>query len=309
MIDASTMRGSAMKIMAEIEGMLDRPFRIIATAFCFAVFGLGGVLILCFVFPCLRFFYADLQVSQQHARRIIHRSFKWFVRLMEVCGVISHEVRQAEKLARTGLLIVANHPSLIDVVLLIALIERPNCVIKASLRDNVFTRGPVRSAGFVVNTDGPQLVADCVASVRSGDNLIIFPEGTRSLTHNGALNPLKRGAANIALRGGLPLTPVVITVSEPMLGKGQSWRDAPRKRPHFILGVEDDLPVTPYCAALAEEKLMSDDAADGGAAAGEALSAASRMARRLSRDLSAFFAEKITRQGADAMSADGLPRQ
>ncbi|MDR1351458.1 MAG: 1-acyl-sn-glycerol-3-phosphate acyltransferase [Zoogloeaceae bacterium] len=270
--------------------MMDRPFRIIATAFCFAVFGLGGLLILCFVFPCLRLVYADPQTSQRHARSIIHKTFKGFVRLMVVCGVIRYEVRHVEKLMRNGLLIVANHPSLIDVVLLIALIERPNCVVKASLRDNVFTRGPVRSAGFVVNTDGPQLVADCVTSARSGDNLIIFPEGTRSLEHNGALNPLKRGAANIALRGDLPLTPVVITVSEPMLGKGQGWRNAPRKRPHFILSVEDDMPMTRYRFALA-----ADDTA-----AGEALPAASRMARVLSRDLSAFFAEKIRSQASDA---------
>jgi 1-acyl-sn-glycerol-3-phosphate acyltransferase len=268
-----------------IEDMLERFSRIVATAFCFAVFGLGGLLILCFVFPALRLFYADMHASQQRARHIIHISFKWFVRLMAACGVIRYEVRQAERLAKNGLLIVANHPSLIDVVLLIALVERPNCVVKASLRDNVFTRGPVRSAGFVANTDGPQLVEDCVASVRSGDNLIIFPEGTRSLEHNGAPNPLKRGAANIALRGDLPLTPVVITVSEPMLGKGQGWHDAPRKRPHFILSVEDDIPMTRYRSALAAE-----DRTD------ETLPAISRMARTLSADLGVFLAEKIKRQ-------------
>jgi 1-acyl-sn-glycerol-3-phosphate acyltransferase len=280
--------------------MLDRPWRILATAFCFAVFGLGGLLILCLVFPCLRLFHADLQTSQQQARRIIHQTFKWFVRLMAACGVISHETRHAERLARNSLLIVANHPSLIDVVLLIALTERPNCVVKASLRDNVFTRRPVRSAGFVVNTDGPQLLADCIASARSGDNLIIFPEGTRSLEHNGALNPLKRGAVNIALRGNLPLTPVVITVSEPMLGKGQGWYNAPRKRPHFILSVEEDIPMTPYRAALAEDEAARETPDNA------APPAAARMARRLSGDLNAFFVEKIKAQRVDQMDASGL---
>ncbi|MDR0736439.1 MAG: 1-acyl-sn-glycerol-3-phosphate acyltransferase [Zoogloeaceae bacterium] len=275
--------------------MWERLLRVVATAFCFAVFGLGGLLILCFVFPALRLFYADAQASRQRARHVVHKTFQWFVRLMTGCGVISYEVRQAERLARHGLLIVANHPSLIDVVLLIALTERPNCVVKASLRDNVFTRGPVRSAGFVANTDGPQLVADCVASVRSGDNLIIFPEGTRSLEHNGAPNPLKRGAANIALRGGLPLTPVVITVSEPMLGKGQGWYDAPRKRPHFILSVEDDISMTRYRAALAPDGDTPD--------AGDPPAVAS-MARTLSAELGAFFAEKIKRQRAPKGQGD-----
>jgi 1-acyl-sn-glycerol-3-phosphate acyltransferase len=263
--------------------MLERPLRIVATGFCFCLFGLGGLLILCCVFPLLRLRYSRLAQSQYHARHIIHQSFRWFVRVMVACGVISYETRHVEKLDRQGLLIVANHPSLIDVVLLIALVRRPNCVVKASLRDNVFTRGPVRSAGFVVNRDGPQLVADCVASVRSGDNLIIFPEGTRSLEHNGALNPLKRGAANIALRGNLALTPVVITVSEPMLGKGQSWHNAPCKRPHFILSVEDDIPMTRY----------HGDPADS---LPEASSSAARMARTLSEDLKVFFTQEIERQ-------------
>jgi 1-acyl-sn-glycerol-3-phosphate acyltransferase len=262
--------------MSEI-AMPGRFRRILATGFCFGLFGLGGLLVLCLVFPLLRLVCADPARSRQHARDMIHRSFRCFVRVMTVCGVISYEVRHGERLDRHGLLIVANHPSLIDVVLLMALVRRPNCVVKASLRDNVFTRGPVLSAGFIINADGTQLVQDCVASVRSGDNLIIFPEGTRSLEHNGDLNPLKRGAANIALRGNLALTPVVITVSEPMLGKGQSWYDAPCRRPHFVLSVEDDIVIAPYHS--------------------EAVSALpSRAARVLSDDLKAFFTQEIKRQ-------------
>jgi 1-acyl-sn-glycerol-3-phosphate acyltransferase len=269
--------------------MLERPFRILATGFCFALFGFGGLLILCFVLPFLRFTHSSPESSRQQARNIIHASFAWFVRVMVGCGVISYEVRHSERLNRQGLLIVANHPSLIDVVLLIALIERPNCVVKASLRNNLFTRGPVLSAGFIVNTEGPQLIFDCIASVRSGDNLIIFPEGTRSLEHNGKLNPLKRGAANIALRGNLALTPVIITVSEPMLSKGQSWFNAPLKRPHFVLDVEDDIPMTRYDYAL------SENFAPGSSPAGFSGSP-SLAARILSDDLKDFFTQGIKRQ-------------
>ncbi|MDR3300281.1 MAG: 1-acyl-sn-glycerol-3-phosphate acyltransferase [Candidatus Accumulibacter sp.] len=260
--------------------MLERFLRIIATGFCFAIFGLGGLVILCVVFPLLRLFYPDSRESRDRARAIIHHSFRCFVRLMVVCGTISYEVQNMERLDRRGLLIVANHPSLIDVVLLISLVRHSNCVVKASLRDDVFTRGPVQSAGFIVNTDGPQLIEDCIASVRSGDNLIIFPEGTRSLEYNGAPNPLKRGAVTVALRGNLALTPVVITVSEPMLSKKQRWYHAPRRRPHFVLKVEDDIPMTRYRVH-------------------ETAAAPSRMTRVLSGDLQAFFTRKIKRQCAN----------
>jgi 1-acyl-sn-glycerol-3-phosphate acyltransferase len=256
--------------------MLERFLRVVATGFCFIVFGLSGLVVLCVVFPLLRLIYRDIGESRRHARNIINLIFRWFVRLMVGCGTFSYEIRNREKLNRQGLLIVANHPTLIDVVLLISLVRNPNCVIKASLRTNIFTRGPVGSAGFVVNTDGPQLVEDCIASVRSGDNLVIFPEGTRSLEHNGALNPLRRGAANIALRGKLDLTPVVITVSEPVLGKGQRWYHAPRKKPHFVLDVQDDIPVSQ--------------------GAGDAAEAVGRGVRQLTNDLNVVFTREIKKQ-------------
>jgi 1-acyl-sn-glycerol-3-phosphate acyltransferase len=271
---------------------LDRLWRIAATGFCFAVFGLCGLLVLCVLFPLYRVFCADSQDLQRRMRAFVHRSMRWFTRLMVFCGTISYEVRHGEKLNRQGLLVVANHPSLIDVVLLLSLLRQPNCVVKASLQENLFTRGPVGSAGFIVNTNGPQLIDACVASVRAGDNLVIFPEGTRSLAHNGVLSPMKRGAANIALRGNLRLTPVVIAVSEPMLGKSQPWYRAPRRRPHFVLTVMDDI-APPARADVPEE---AENAAAG---------AHSRMARALTRDLAALFVREIGREGAPASHAAG----
>lgn len=264
-----------------------RPLRIVTTGFCFALFGLGGLLILCSVLPILRLPLPGEfgQRRQRYARQIIHYSFRLFVQIMVLLGTISVEVRNAERLERNGLLVVANHPSLIDVVLLIALLNRPNCVIKASLWNNVFTRGPVRSAGFLVNKDGPQLIEDCIRSVRSGDNLVIFPEGTRSIEFNGTLNPIKRGAINIALRGTLAITPVVITLSEPMLGKGQGWRCAPRKRPHFVLCVEEDILVDRYVVQN-----------DGDTTQGTAQNVPTLAARALAADLNTFFTRKIRQQ-------------
>ncbi|MDR1661386.1 MAG: 1-acyl-sn-glycerol-3-phosphate acyltransferase [Azoarcus sp.] len=276
--------------------MLERPLRIAATGFCFAVFGLLGLSVLCVFFPLFRlfsFFRPGGSDSQYRMRALVHYGMRWFVRIMVLCGTISYEVRHAEKLNRQGLLVVANHPSLIDVVLLLSLLRQPNCVVKANLRTNLFTRGPVRSAGFVGNTDGPQLIDECIASVCAGDNLIIFPEGTRSLTHDGILSPMKRGAANIALRGNFALTPVVITVSEPMLGKCQRWYQAPVRLPHFVLTVMNDIPAASY-SAIAER----EGAANTGS--GAPFGAHGRMARTLTQDLGALFTREIQRQTACA---------
>lgn len=264
---------------------IERWIRIAATGFCFVVFGLLGLLILCLVFPFVRLFCPNRRVAQLITRNIIHHSLRAFVWLMETTGTISVEVRNRERLNRQGLLVVANHPSLIDSVILIALLRQSNVIVKAALRSNLFTRGPVTSAGFVVNDDGPGLIEDCIASVRAGDNLIIFPEGTRSLTHDGQLSPMKRGLANVALRGGLTLTPVVITVTEPMLGKGLSWRDAPQRRPHFVLTVLEDIPVSRYLDGAVRD-------ADGALESGQY----NRLARALTRDLHELFVREIARR-------------
>ena len=261
----------------------DRPYRIAATGFCFGVFGLLGLGVLVLVYPVALLAGAGSRATQRRVRDILHCGMRGFTWLMASCGVISYEVRHRERLARNGLLIVANHPSLIDVVFLIGLLRQPNCVVKASLASNLFTRGPVVSAGFVVNNGGPSLVDDCIASVRAGDNLIIFPEGTRSVSHDGRLSPMKRGLANIALRGGLALTPVVITVSESMLGKGQPWYRAPLRRPHFVLSVLEDIPVSRYL----------EDARDAPDPPGRL----NRLARMLTRDLHDLFVREIVRAG------------
>jgi len=249
---------------------LDRPYRIIATGFCFVIFGLLGLFILCVIVPLASFVWPKTPASQQRVRNILHDGMRWMTQLMVVCGVLSLEVRNKERLAKNGLLIVANHPSLVDVVLLIGLLRQPNCVVKASLKTNLFTRGPVKCGGFIVNSDGPQFVEDGIASVRAGDNLVIFPEGTRSITHDGVLSPMKRGAANIALRGNIDLTPVVITVSEPALGKGVAWYRAPACRPHFVLDVKDEISVAAYAS-----------------------DATNIAARALTRDLNAFLTQNV----------------
>lgn len=248
---------------------LERCWRIVATGFCFAVFGVGGLVVLCLLFPLLRLLVWHRPFRQSLARDVVSLSFRLFCKLMTTVGVISYEVRGLEKLQRRGLLVVANHPSLIDVVMLVSLLRQPDCVVKAAAWRNPFMLGPVSLCGFIRNQDGPQLIEDCIESVRRGSNLVIFPEGTRTRIDallQRQVNPLQRGAANVAVRGHLPMTPVVITVTEPMLTKQQPWYLAPRRRPHFVLNVLDDMDpahlvsvdATPVLAARTVTEHLSD---------------------------------------------------
>ncbi len=226
---------------------LERTVRIFATGFCFVVFGVGGL-----VLPMLVLLWAvrDPVLRAQRVKRLIRLAFRAFLGMMQVLGVMRCEVRGRERLQRQGLLVLANHPTLLDVVFLMALTPRADCVVKAALRDNLFTRGPVAAAGFVCNDSGADLVQDCIDSLHAGNNLIIFPEGTRS-PRSGGLH-LQRGAANVAVRGRINITPVTIRCDPLALSKGDKWYHIPVRRIHFVIDVQEDIEIAPFLDGVPE---------------------------------------------------------
>lgn len=226
----------------------DHAWRVLGTGLSFLAFGAGGLLLRLCVFPLLRVWVRDRERQRVLVRRWIQASFAVHVELMRWLGLLTYEIHGRERLQRRGLLILANHPTLIDVVFLVSLIPDADCVIKWAVACNPFMRGPVRAAGYIANNEGAGLVEDCIAAVRAGGNLVIFPEGTRS--EPGAPLRLQRGAANIAVRGGFDVTPVRIICSPPTLIKGQKWYRVPSRRFHMSIEIGDDLPIAPYLSQL-----------------------------------------------------------
>jgi 1-acyl-sn-glycerol-3-phosphate acyltransferase len=281
---------------------LERGWRTAATLLCFMVFGLGCLLIWSLVFPLLTSPLL-LTLSGRARRRavaqtVIRISFRALVGLMTGLGIVQLEIRGAEKLQRRGLLILANHPTLIDVVLLIAHVRHADCIVKGALARNPFTRHPIRAAGFICNNSGAGLVDDCIASLRAGNNLVIFPEGTRTPRDLlgreglGAANQaprLQRGAAQIAVRGAVNLTPVRIRCTPPMLLKGDPWWRLPAQRSHFLLEVGDDIAIQPFLEPAPASAHASTEPGEP-APSGEA-----RAARRLTEFLSSYFFQEYPR--------------
>lgn len=226
---------------------LSRYWRVFATGLSFLVFGLGALLLGGLVFPALSAVVRRPEKRTTAARTLIRLAFRGYVDLMRMLGVLRYEVRGVEKLDRDGLLILANHPTLIDTVFLMAFVKNADCIVKGALWNNPFTRGPVRAAGYINNEGGAQLVDDCIASLRRGNNLIVFPEGTRT-PGNGVIS-MKRGAANIAVRGARDMTPVLIRCEPATLGKGEKWWRVPSRRVLIRIDVQDDLAL----AALTED--------------------------------------------------------
>ncbi|MCH1931063.1 1-acyl-sn-glycerol-3-phosphate acyltransferase [Shewanella sp. A25] len=196
---------------------------------CYIAFGLGGLLSSLTILPLLRFWPGSPNARIQRVQMAVHYMFKGFVAMLTWAGVIKLSTHNVQKLQDAkGMIIIANHPSLIDVVVLISLIPNAGCIVKQALWRNPFLRGVVSCAGYIPNRGAELLLEDCREVHDRGTNLIIFPEGTR--TREGvSINEFARGAANIAIRTQADVLPVVLRTNVRGLTKEQPWYEIPRQ--------------------------------------------------------------------------------
>lgn len=229
--------------------MINRYWRIFATGSAFFLFGLGGVILTLLVFPIVRLIYLGKEQQRRaSARKVVHKTFKMFISYMQLMGIMKLEIENGELLkASKGTIVIANHPSLIDVVVLISIIENADCVVKADLWKNPFLKGVVSNTGYINNEADPdKFMQDCQKTFHDGNNLIVFPEGTR--TTPGEKMKFKRGAANIALRTNTDVTPILLFVTPTTLSKELAWYQVPESRFTFKLVVKPEISIKEYVA-------------------------------------------------------------
>lgn len=245
-------------------GTINHGWRWLGTALSYSVFGFGGILLSLFIAPSLYLLPGGGDARERRAQAVIHFSFKIYIEMMKVLGVLSYEIKNVDKLASSKL-ILANHPSLIDVVFLISLVPNANCVVKGALTRNPCIRYVIKVAGYIINDDSDDLIQSASAAFEKGHALIIFPEGTRTTPYQPV--KLKRGAANVAIRTDVDITPVLIECSPSTLTKNDRWYDVPKNKVRFRIEVKDPITVRDYIESHNPSKA----------------------ARRLTNDLSNFF--------------------
>lgn len=213
-------------------GGLDRAWRLIGTALSFTVFGISGLVLGVLVFPLFFVFVRNRAKRQALARNLVGQGFRAFVWLMKSLGVLTYEIEGQEHMGdvhRT--LIIANHPSLIDVVFLVSFFPQSECVVKRAVTRNPFTGGVAAAANYISNSDPEIMLAECADRLRAGSSLVLFPEGTRRNQDTPA--KFKMGAASIAVRAGARVMPIVIDCQPPTLRKNEPWYHIPVARPHW----------------------------------------------------------------------------
>ncbi|MFC0389199.1 lysophospholipid acyltransferase family protein [Muricoccus vinaceus] len=225
----------------------DRPRRLRDTlAFYAAVLLVGSSFLVWGLIACPLSVLLPPRTGRRLGRRVITGGFQWLLRAMERLGIVELDLSALSPLREArGLVVAPNHLSMLDVMLVVSHLPDAVCIMKAGLERNPALGGG-QLAGYIPNDDPRRVIARATEALRSGANLLVFPEGTRS--PDGGLNPFHPGFALIARRAGAPVQTVLIESNTRYLGKGWPlWR-----RPDFPLR---------YRARLGERSAVQGSAA------------------------------------------------
>lgn len=211
-----------------------RPLRALLTGSAFLAIALGSAVGGWIVLPL----WLLLSPRAQHAerrQRLAAAAYRLFLGYLRVCRLVQFTPPPLPPALPPGpCVIVANHPSLLDVVVILVTMPWVRCMVNPAwighplmarlIRAGGHFPGPARRADASLG-DEPQLPALLDAQLAERAAVLIFPEGTRS--PEGGLRRFRKGAAEAALRAGVPLVPLRVRCEPSTLRKGQPWYDVP----------------------------------------------------------------------------------
>ena len=222
-------------------------WHIIAKILSFTLFGIGALLISIIAFPVMKLIFPSKARFRKAGHHFISFMFRFFIRFMTVIGAARLTTPDRKQLkGLSSCVVVANHPSLLDVVMLISLLPDADCIVNAYLTGFNILHIIVRQLYLPASDSYEEIMQKSIDAIKSGSCLIIFPEGTRSLP--GGQNHYKKGAARISLAAACPVVPVYIGGNDkrglrkhdPML------RYNPRQRYHYDIHLKEALNPAQY---------------------------------------------------------------
>ena len=211
--------------------LVDQTFRVLLTTFAFTFFYCGGSVLSWLRLP-IGWLGGGARIERiRRCQRIVQNGFVFFHDFMRIGRLVGFDPRKVGlRLPPGPCVLVANHPTLVDVTAIIATVGNLSCVVKRILFFSP-TLGPLLRFCWHINsgagdaTAGAAVMVESLQRLRSGMTVLIFPEGTRS--PEGGLRAFNRGAFEIASRADVPVVPVFLSCHPAMLSKEAPWYRAP----------------------------------------------------------------------------------
>ncbi|HZV55042.1 MAG TPA: lysophospholipid acyltransferase family protein [Rhodocyclaceae bacterium] len=227
----------------------------IAYEYVAMVAGLGFLALLCLLWlPFAMILQAVLprRWGQPIGRGLIMLAFRIYLRFLALFCACRFDLAELDALRADGpMVLVANHPSLLDVVMIASRFPNMVCIMKAALMDNILLGAAARLACYIPNNAPLEMVRRARQELREGAQLLIFPEGTRTVAF--PLNPCTPGAGLIAGRADVPVQTLLIDFSSPYLGKAWPLFRRPELPLHVSIRVGRRFPPPANVAAFSHE--------------------------------------------------------
>jgi 1-acyl-sn-glycerol-3-phosphate acyltransferase len=250
-----------------IPGRAARLWRQVRLACAFVLFGIATLTVAFIAAPVLRRTARRSGIGREEAaqlavQRAIGRACAFSIGCCKVFGILRVDAQGIRELAgEPACIVVANHPTLLDVVLLGSYLPQMDCIVNAGWTANSpFLARAIDVAGYHRNDGGIAVVETCATQLRRGRRLLVFPEGTRSPW--GRFGKFHRGAAHIALASGAPIVAVSIDCRPRMLGSAQKWHDVADRMSQIRVRVAGRLDPADYAGArntAIAARRMTDD--------------------------------------------------
>jgi 1-acyl-sn-glycerol-3-phosphate acyltransferase len=225
--------------------ILNYIWRFIATAFSFSIFGIGALTIFFTIFPIINILTKNSLKANKYMRQTIQLSWKLFIFIMCKLGLISIKVKNFQNISKIrGKIIVANHPTLIDIVILISYIPQADCVVKSALSNNFFMKHIINKLYILNSLDPEILIEHCSKSLKKGNNLIIFPEGSRTIPN--IKSKISRGAGHISFASQKNILPIRIDCQPLGLLKNQKWYNFTNEKLEYNLEIKKEIILKKY---------------------------------------------------------------
>ena len=179
---------------------VDRCIDCAATLTCWAWFIFGYLLFFSWRYLAAAIFAKDPEACFQ---RITNQFYRIFFRIVKITAPRHTIMLDDEVAAIRSAVIVCNHLSYLDPLLMIALFQRHKTIVKARFFGMPIFGWIIKKSGYLPSSSEGRFAKMMIEQMETmpsflatGGNLFIFPEGTRS--RDGKLGTLNNGAFKIA---------------------------------------------------------------------------------------------------------------
>ena len=227
-----------LKIFGECMKSVNLVFRIVLTAYGFIRFAVHVLWLSKWIIPRIMNSNDKTIIEKRQAALLkTHKHVNSYLNVLSRLGLISFKF--IGKPVEGPALIVANHPSLIDFIVLLKDFPNSVCLFKKKTKKNPVLADFVKVAGYVEGMDGTRsaserIISDCCQRLEEGHHVVAFPEGTRSAS-NLSVERYRSTVFYAAIKTNVMVQPVSIYCSPLFLGKNQRWIDFPRRKNVMVI--------------------------------------------------------------------------